>query len=176
MSRWHAFKKADANEFGIALRIDEGEGVTAAGLSTYPEIMAMRSHLNEERIGSPPIASNVNLPASWSQPDTLGFRNLGTLGSLFFNVTGLTQHAHTGSYTLFQLDCEQDPESSLNVTDAISALEQLVLEPQDRGHHGRGDRRDADRQADRRPVRFKTARRGVYLLCRQRRSYDATCW
>ena len=123
MSRWHAFKKAGANEFGIALILDEGEGVSAAGLSTYPEIMAMRSHLNEERIGSPPIASNVNLPASWSQPDTLGFRNLGTLGSLFFNVVGLTQDADVSAYTLFQLDCEQDTAlSTLDITTAVSTL------------------------------------------------------
>ena len=123
MSRWHAFKKADANEFGVTLRIDAGEGVTAAGLSDYPEIMAMREYLNENRIGSPPIGTNVNLPESWSNPDTLGFRNLGTLGSLFFNVTGLTQDDGPGSYVLFQLDCEQDTsESTLNVTDAISTL------------------------------------------------------
>ena len=123
MSRWYAFKKSGTNEFGIAIRMDEGEGVTASGLSTYPEIMAMRSDLNENRIGSPPIQSNVNLPSSWANPDTLGFRNLGTGGSLFFDVVGLTQHAHTGAYTLFQLDCEQDTaESTLELTSAMSTL------------------------------------------------------
>ena len=123
MSRWHAFKRAGTNEFSVTLRIDAGEGVTAAGLSTYPEIMAMRSYLNENRIGSPPIGSNVNQPSSWSQPDTLGFRNLGTAGSLFFNVTGLTQNSDPGSYILFQLDCEQDTsESTLDVASAVSTL------------------------------------------------------
>ena len=123
MSRWHAFKKAADNEFGVTLRIDEGEGVSAAGLSDYPEIMAMKSYLDENRIGSPPIGANVNLPESWANPDTLGFRNLGTLGSLFFDVTGLTQVADSSAYTLFQLDCEQDTaQSTLDVTAAVSTL------------------------------------------------------